>query len=135
MCYSGYCNFNSSEELVFDNLRVQENRDQLLTNILSSKDLGYAFLLGNTVVVLFDALPAYADDLETTKQAKKALAKRISNVIGCGAITLACGKATQAGPPIVEVAAKEVNKIFGNEPNNVLRIIFTCKFLFSILVN
>ena len=47
MCYSGYCNFNSSEELTLDNLRVQRNRDQLFKGLLSSKDLSYTFLLGN----------------------------------------------------------------------------------------
>ena len=55
-------------------------------------------------------MPAWADDLHPTKQAKKDVAKRMTNIIGCGAITLACGKATKAGPQVVQAAANEVSK-------------------------
>jgi len=104
MFYSGYCNFNSSEELALDDLCVQKNREQLC------KNLSYAFLLGNVFVILFDGMLAWADDLDVSQEAKKDIVKRLSNVIGCGAIMLACGKASQAGPQVVQAAANEVSK-------------------------
>jgi hypothetical protein len=74
----------------------------------TSKKSVNAFMLGGTFVILFCSMPAWADDVPAVETSKKALARRMSNAIGCGTITLACGKA--AGPQIVEAAAKEATK-------------------------
>lgn len=109
MYYSGYCTM-SKDELDIDNLRVENNRDEFLKSILSSKKLCYAFLLGNVFVILFGSMPVWAEDFQPTQQAKKEFAKRASNAIGCGAITLACGKMAQSNPEVVQAAATEVSK-------------------------
>ena len=109
MYYSGYCQFNSQVKLELDNLRVENNRKKLINDLFSSKQVCNGFILGATFVTLFDTLPAWADDLQPTKQAKKELGKRISNAIGCGAITFACSKAAQS-PEAVQTAANQVAK-------------------------
>jgi len=73
--YCGYCKFSSTEELELDNLRVKTNREELsktsLNTIVNSRQCINAFLLGSAFVILFNSMPAWADDLQPTKQAKK----------------------------------------------------------------
>jgi hypothetical protein len=66
--------------------------------------------LGNAFVILFGSMPAWADDLQPTKIAKKELARRVSIAIGCGAIRLACSKAASSNPQVIQAAANEVAK-------------------------
>ena len=105
MTYISYCKINSEEELLLDNLRVQKNRNELVKDIFATKELSYAFSLGVAFVILFGTIPAWADDLKPTQEAKKDFLRRLSNTVACGAITAACGKAAQAGPKAVEIAA------------------------------
>lgn len=63
---------------------------------LKSKNSFYAFAFGGSFVILFCSMPASADAGVLVKVSQKALAKRISNAISCGAINLGCSKAGSA---------------------------------------
>jgi hypothetical protein len=110
MSYPNYYYTPSDSEFFFDEERTKINRLQLRDSLINnSKSIGTGFAVG----ILISASPAWADNIEPVKQNKKELARRLSNVIGCGAITLVCAKASPG--KAVELVAQEATKS-GNLP-------------------
>jgi hypothetical protein len=106
MSYPNYYYTPSDSDFVFDEERTHSNRKALRKN-------SNLILSGFALSFLIYAGPAWADNIEPVKQSKKELARRLSNALGCSAITLVCAKANPG--KAVELVAQEATKS-GNLP-------------------
>lgn len=119
--YCNYCYHLSDSELLIDNSRTAANREVISKTMnqlsLTSKDCLLAFAMGQAFGMLLCVSPAWADNIEPVKQGKKAISRRLSDMVGCASIPLICSKANPT---------KTVKLVVQDATNGEVAVAFAC---------